>query len=88
MMTLRDVDMRPHPYGLVEHPNWDAVRDRHAERICNWHQRQVIEAEEAARRKARLERRPIIGRARLHTILSGLAVALAVGVAWFLALSI
>lgn len=36
------------------------------------------------RKIVRSERRTIIGRARLHTILSGLAVALAVGVVWAL----
>lgn len=48
-MTLRDIDMRPHPLGIVDHPEWAAVRNRHAERVCNWIARQAAEADQERR---------------------------------------
>jgi hypothetical protein len=86
-MTLRDIDMRPHPLGIAYHPEWSAVRERLAERICNWHQRQVIEAEEAARRVARSERRPISGRAIRITVQFA-AVSLFLGAFWAFCLGV
>ena len=44
------IDMRPHPLGIGFHPNWQAVRDRRAERECNLIQRQAAEEQAAARR--------------------------------------
>lgn len=46
------IDMRPHPLGIGFHPNWQAVRDRRAERECNLIQRQAAEAQRQARREA------------------------------------
>lgn len=45
------IDMRPHPLGIGFHPNWQAVRDRRAERECNLIQREAAEARNAARRE-------------------------------------
>lgn len=45
------IDMRPHPLGIGFHPNWQAVRDRRAERECNLIQREAAEALRAARRE-------------------------------------
>lgn len=52
-MSFRDtyIDMRPHPLGIGFHPNWQAVRDRRAERECNLIQRQAAEERAAARRE-------------------------------------
>ena len=44
------IDMRPHPLGIGFHPNWQAVRDRRAERECNLIQREAAEAQQAVRR--------------------------------------
>lgn len=37
MLAFQDtyLDAPPHPLGLVCHPEWDRVRDRRAERVCN-----------------------------------------------------
>lgn len=45
------IDMRPHPLGIGFHPNWQAVRDRRAERECNLIQREAAEAQRQARRQ-------------------------------------
>lgn len=45
------IDMRPHPLGIGFHPNWQAVRDRRAERECNQIRCQAIEAQRLARRQ-------------------------------------
>ncbi|MGI4818673.1 MAG: hypothetical protein ACRYFE_09135 [Janthinobacterium lividum] len=52
-MTLRDIDMRPHPLGVVEHPEWPAVRNRHAERVCNSIAREAAQADQERRAAAR-----------------------------------
>ncbi len=44
------IDMRPHPLGIGFHPNWQAVRDRRAERECNRIVREAAEAQRQARR--------------------------------------
>ncbi|NWE53673.1 hypothetical protein [Brevundimonas sp. P7753] len=44
------IDIRPHPLGIGFHPNWQAVRDRRAERECNLIQREAAEAQRQARR--------------------------------------
>ena len=46
------IDMRPHPLGIGFHPNWQAVRDRRAERECNRIMREAAEAQRQARREA------------------------------------
>ena len=45
------IDMRPHPLGIGFHPNWQAVRDRRAERECNRIMREAAEAQRQARRE-------------------------------------
>lgn len=45
------IDMRPHPLGIGFHPNWQAVRDRRAERECNQIRREATEAQRLARRQ-------------------------------------
>lgn len=45
------IDMRPHPLGIGFHPNWQAVRDRRAERECNQIMREAAEAQRQARRE-------------------------------------
>lgn len=50
------LDAPPHPLGIGFHPNWQAVRDRRAERECNLIARQAAE-ERAARRRAEAVRR-------------------------------
>lgn len=57
-MTFHDtyIDSPPHPLGLAFHPEWQAVRDRRAERECNLIQRQA-EAERAEARRTAADRR-------------------------------
>ncbi len=50
------LDAPPHPLGIGFHPNWQAVRDRRAERECNLIARQAQE-ERAAQRRAAASRR-------------------------------
>ncbi|WEK56452.1 MAG: hypothetical protein P0Y52_07755 [Candidatus Brevundimonas phytovorans] len=49
------IDMRPHPLGIGFHPNWQAVRDRRAERECNRIMREASEAQSQARREAAVQ---------------------------------
>ena len=51
------LDAPPHPLGIGFHPNWQAVRDRRAERECNLIQRQAAAEREKARREAAAARR-------------------------------
>lgn len=46
------LDAPPHPLGIGFHPNWQAVRDRKAERECNLIARQAQEERAAQRRAA------------------------------------
>jgi len=81
-LTLRDIDMRPHPLGIVYHPEWSAVRNRHAERVCNWLQRQAHEAEQkAAKAKRRRNDRP--ARRALGDLTKGLILLAAVIGMWW-----
>lgn len=50
------LDAPPHPLGIGFHPNWQAVRDRRAERECNLIQRQAAAEREEARRAAAARR--------------------------------
>jgi hypothetical protein len=50
-VTFHDtyIDAPAHPLGLAFHPEWQAVRDRKAERECNKIMRDAAEAQRAAR---------------------------------------
>lgn len=50
------LDAPPHPLGIGFHPNWQAVRDRRAERECNLIARQAQEERTAQRRAAAMRR--------------------------------
>ena len=50
------LDAPPHPLGIGFHPNWQAVRDRRAERECNLIARQAQEDRAAQRRADAMSR--------------------------------
>lgn len=50
------LDAPPHPLGIGFHPNWQAVRERRAERECNQIARQAQEQAAAQRRAAAMRR--------------------------------
>jgi hypothetical protein len=80
------IDMRPHPLGIGFHPNWQAVRDRRAERECNLIQRQAAEARNAARREqAARSAAGLPGRAFVITLEAITALGLAGCFWWALA---
>lgn len=79
------IDMRPHPLGIGFHPNWQAVRDRRAERECNLILRQAAEAQRQARREAAA--RSAAGRAGrvfVITVQAGTCIGLAACFWWAL----
>lgn len=86
-MTLRDIDMRPHPLGIAYHPEWSAVRNRHAERACNWLQHQAHEAEQqAAKAKRRRIAKP--DRRELGDLTKGLILLAAIIGMWWSTLTL
>lgn len=70
--------MRPHPLGIVEHPEWPAVRNRHAERVCNSIARKAAQADRERRAAARYD---------LGDITKGLILFAAIVGMWVLAIA-
>ena len=79
-MFIRDIyaDEPPHPLGIVCHPEWERVRDRRAERVCN----QILRDARAARPKPV----PFL-QTRFGEAVAGLALMAAMlGAGWALAI--